>query len=56
MGVRRVQGKYTQQGGRRKSGVKQFCQRRNGVSERTRPVYGLGQTATIADDIGFGGV
>ena len=56
MEVRRVQGKYMQQRGGRESGVKQTCQKRDGVSERTRPVYGLGQTTTVADDLGFKGV
>lgn len=26
---------------------------RKGVSETTRPIYGLGYAATVADDLGF---
>ena len=56
MEVRRVQDIHTQQHGGRESGVKKTCERRNGFSETTRPGCGLGQTATVADDLGFGGV
>ena len=35
---------------------RKLANKRNGVSETTRPRYGLGETATVADDLGFGGV
>ena len=54
--VRRAQGTHTQQCGGCESGVKQTCRRKKGVSEIARTVYGLGQTATVAGDLGFGGV
>ena len=56
MEVRRVQGIHTQQHEGRESGVKKTWERRNGVSETIRPGYGLGQTATVADDLGYGEV
>ena len=56
MEVRRVQGIYMQQYGGRESSVKKTCERRNGVCETTRPRYGLRHTATVADDLRFGGV
>lgn len=47
MRVRRVQGIHTQQRGGCVSGVKRTCQRKKEVCETSRPVHGLGQTATV---------
>ena len=46
MDVRRIRGIHTQQYGGRESGVKKTSELKNGVSETTRPGYGLGKTAT----------